>query len=49
VGGITTAEKPDVQLVEAHARFYRLRPDQVGRLFGHLASPGAASPDVAHD
>ena len=49
VGGITTADKPDVQLVEAHARFYRLRPDQVGRLFGHLASPGAASPDVAHD
>ena len=49
VGGITTADKPDVQLVEADARFYRLRPDQVRRMFGRLASPGAASPEVAHD
>jgi hypothetical protein len=49
VGGITTADKPDVQLVEADARFYRLRPDQVRRMFGRLASPGAASSEVAHD
>ena len=49
VGGITTAAQPDVPLVEAEARFARLRPDQAGRLFGRLASPDAANPDVAHD
>jgi Thioesterase superfamily len=49
VGGITTADQPDVPLVEAEARFARLRPDQAGRLFGRLASPDAANPDVAHD
>jgi Thioesterase superfamily len=49
VGGITTAAEPGVPLVEAEARFARLRPDQAGRLFGRLASPDAANPDVAHD
>ena len=49
VGGITTAGEPDVSLVEAEARFARLRPDQAARLFGRLASPDAGSPDVAHD
>jgi len=49
VGGITTADKPDVPLVEAEARFARLRPDQAGRLFSRLASPDAVNPDVAHD
>ena len=49
VGGITTAAEPDVPLVEAEARFARLRLDQARRLFGHLASPDAANPDVAHD
>ena len=49
VGGITTAAEPDVPLVEAEARFARLRPDQAGRLFVRLASPDAANPDVAHD
>jgi hypothetical protein len=49
VGGITTADRPDVPLVEAEARFARLRPDQAGRLFGRLASPDATNPDVAHD
>jgi hypothetical protein len=49
VGGITTADKPDVPLVEAEARFARLRRDQVERLFSRLASPDAVHPDVAHD
>ena len=49
VGGITTAAEPDVALVEAEARFARLRPDQARRLFSGLASPDAANPDVAHD
>jgi Thioesterase superfamily len=49
VGGITTAAEPGVSLVEAEARFARLRLDQAGRLFGRLASPDAANPDVAHD
>ena len=49
VGGITTAAEPDVPLVEADARFARLRPDQTRRMFGRLASPDAANPDVAHD
>ena len=49
VGGITTAAEPDVALVEAEGRFARLRPDQAGRMFGRLASPDAANPDVAHD
>ncbi len=49
VGGLTTAAEPDVPLVEAQARFARLRLDQAGRLFGRLASPDAANPDVAHD
>jgi hypothetical protein len=49
VGGITTAAEPGVPLVEAEARFARLRPDQAGRLFSRLASPDAANPDVAHD
>jgi hypothetical protein len=49
VGGITTAAEPDVPLVEADARFARLRPDQARRMFGRLASPDAANPDVAHD
>ena len=49
VGGITTAAEPDVPLVEAEARFARLRDDQARRLFGRLASPDAANPDVAHD
>src|SRR5580692_6228273 len=44
VGGITTAAEPDVPLVEAEARFARLRLDQARRLFGHLASPEAANP-----
>ncbi len=48
-GGITTAAEPDVPLVVAEGRFARLRPDQAGRLFGRLASPDAANPDVAHD
>jgi hypothetical protein len=49
VGGITAADEPDVQLVEADARFFTLRPDQARRLFGRLASPDAVSPDAAHD
>ena len=49
VGGITTAAEPDVPLVEAEARFVRLRLDQARRLFSRLASPDAANPDVAHD
>jgi thioesterase superfamily protein len=49
VGGITTAAEPGVPLVQAEARFARLRLDQAGRLFGRLASPDAANPDVAHD
>jgi hypothetical protein len=49
VGGITTAAEPDVPLVDADARFARLRPDQARRMFGRLASPDAANPDVAHD
>jgi hypothetical protein len=49
VGGITTAAEPGIPLVEAEARFARLRLDQAGRLFGRLASPDAANPDVAHD
>ena len=49
VGGITTAAERDVPLVEAEARFARLRLDQARRLFSHLASPDAANPDVAHD
>ena len=49
VGGITTAAEPDVPLVEAEARFARLRLDQARRLFSRLASPDAANPDVAHD
>jgi Thioesterase superfamily len=49
VGGITTAAEPDVPLVEADARFAGLRPDQARRMFGRLASPDAANPDVAHD
>jgi hypothetical protein len=48
-GGITTAAEPDVPLVVAEGRFARLRPDQAGRMFGRLASPDAANPDVAHD
>lgn len=49
VGGITTVAEPDAPLVEAEARFARLRLDQAGRLFSRLASPDAANPDVAHD
>jgi hypothetical protein len=49
VGGITTAAEPDVPLVEAEARFARLRLDQARHLFSRLASPDAANPDVAHD
>jgi len=49
VGGITTVAEPDVSLVEAEARFARLRPDQARLLFSGLASPDAANPDVAHD
>ena len=49
VGGITTVAEPDVALVEAEARFARLRLDQARRLFSGLASPDAANPDVAHD
>jgi hypothetical protein len=49
VGGITTVAEPDVPLVEAEGRFARLRPDQAERMFGRLASPDAANPDVAHD
>ena len=49
VGGITTAAEPDIPLVEAEARFARLRLDQARRLFSHLASPDAANPDEAHD
>ncbi len=49
VGGITTVAEPDVPLVEAEARFARLRIDQARLLFSHLASPDAANPDVAHD
>jgi acyl-coenzyme A thioesterase PaaI-like protein len=33
VGGITTADEPDVVLVEANAGFVRLRPDQADALF----------------
>lgn len=40
VGGITTAAEPGVPLVEAEARFARLRLDQAGRLFGRLAMGG---------
>ena len=49
VGGITTAAEPGVPLVEAEARFARLRLDQARHLFSRLASPDAANPDVAHD
>ena len=49
VGGITTVAEPDVPLVEAEARFARLRLDQARRLFSRLASPDADNPDVAHD
>ena len=49
VGGITTAADPGVPLVEAEARFARLRLDQAKLLFARLASPDAAIPDVAHD
>ena len=49
VGGITTAAEPDVPLVEAQARFARLRLDQARHLFSRLASPDAVNPDVAHD
>ena len=49
VGGITTVAEPDVALVEAEARFARLRLDQARRLFSRLTSPDAANPDVAHD
>ena len=49
VGGITTVAEPDIPLVEAEARFARLRLDQASRLFSRLASPDAANPDVAHD
>jgi hypothetical protein len=49
VGGITTAAEPGVPLVEADARFARLRLDQARRLFARLASPDADNPDVAHD
>jgi hypothetical protein len=49
VGGITTVAEPDISLVEAEARFARLRLDQARRLFSRLASPDAANPDVAHD
>jgi alpha-methylacyl-CoA racemase len=49
VGAITTVDEPDVPLVEAEARFLKLRPDQASRLFGASASPDAADPDVAHD
>src|SRR5260370_33478685 len=38
-GGITPAGEPGVPLVQAPARFARLRPDQAARLFGPLASP----------
>ena len=48
-GGITTAAEPGFPLVEAEARFARLRPGQARRLFSRLASPDAANPDVAHD
>jgi acyl-coenzyme A thioesterase PaaI-like protein len=46
-GGITTAEEPDVQLVEAEGDFLRLRADQAKRLFFHMTQP--AEPDAAHD
>jgi hypothetical protein len=49
VGGITTVAEPDIPLVEAEARFARLRPDQARHLFSRLASTDAANPDVAHD
>jgi len=49
VGGITTVSEPGLPLVEADARFTRLRPDQASRLFSGLASLDAANPDVAHD
>ena len=45
----STVAEPDVPLVEAEARFARLRLDQARRLFSRLASPDAANPDVAHD
>jgi uncharacterized protein (TIGR00369 family) len=49
VGAITTVDEPDVPLVQAEARFLKLRPDQARRLFAGSASPDAADPDVAHD
>jgi acyl-CoA thioesterase FadM len=49
VDGITTVAKPGVPPVEAEARFARLRLDQARSLFSSLASPDAATPDVAHD
>ena len=49
VGGITTADEPDVPLVEADARFLKMRFDQARRLFAGLASPDAAGPEAAHD
>ena len=49
VGGITTAAEPDVPLVEAEARFARLRIAQARRMFSRMAGPAAANPDVAHD
>jgi alpha-methylacyl-CoA racemase len=48
-GAITTADEPDVPLVEADARFLKLRLDQARRLFTGWAGPDAANPDVAHD
>jgi alpha-methylacyl-CoA racemase len=48
-GAITTVDEPDVPLVEAEARFLKLRPEQARRLFAGSASPDAADPRVAHD
>ena len=49
VGGITTVAEPDIPLVEADARFLKMRVDQARRLFAGLASPDAAGPEAAHD
>jgi acyl-coenzyme A thioesterase PaaI-like protein len=49
VGVITTVAEPGVPLVEAEARFLKLRPDQARRLFAGLTGPDAADPEAAHD
>jgi uncharacterized protein (TIGR00369 family) len=48
-GGITTADEPDVPLVQASARFLKMRRDQARRLFAGSKAFEAAGPGAAHD